>query len=276
MLIIWLQGIWLPLHGYSFSSTPFWAGIYMVPLTIGFLAAGPLSGHLADRYGARPFASGGILLVAVTLFLLQALPVDFGYPTFALLLLLNAVGMGMFIAPNQTGIMNSLPANQRGAGAGMAATFNSSAQVLSIGIFFTLMILGLAATLPSTLYHGLVAHGVAATTAARVSHLPPVGSLFAAFLGYNPMATLLGPSALHHLTAAQSQAVTGRSFFPHLIAGPFGRGLSEAFDFAAVVCVLGAVASLLRGGKYHYREPEPELPEPASEAVAETEPLLVS
>jgi MFS family permease len=276
MLIIWLQGIWLPLHGYSFSSTPLWAGIYMVPLTIGFLAAGPLSGHLADRYGARPFASGGILLVALTLFLLQALPVDFGYPTFALLLLLNSVGMGMFIAPNQTGIMNSLPANQRGAGAGMAATFNSSAQVLSIGIFFTLMILGLAASLPSTLYHGLVAHGVATATASRVSHLPPVGSLFAAFLGYNPMATLLGPGALHHLTATQAQAITGRSFFPHLIAGPFGRGLSEAFDFAAAVCVLGAVASLLRGGKYHYREPEPETPEPAEEAVAETEPLLVS
>ena len=89
------------------------------------------------------------------------LPVDFGYPVFATLLFFNSVGMGLFIAPNQTGIMNSLPANQRGAGAGMAATFNSSAQVLSIGIFFTLMILGLSATLPSTLFHGLVAQGVA-------------------------------------------------------------------------------------------------------------------
>jgi MFS family permease len=277
MLIIWLQGIWLPLHGYSFSSTPLWAGIYMVPLTVGFLAAGPLAGHLADRYGARPFASGGLLLVAITFILLQALPVDFGYPSFAALLFFNSVGMGLFIAPNQTGIMNSLPANQRGAGAGMAATFNSSAQVLSIGIFFTLMILGLAATLPAALLHGLEAQGAAAGTAARVSHLPPVGSLFAAFLGYNPMATLLGPAALHHMTAAQAHYITGRSFFPHLISGPFGKGLEKAFDFAAIVCLFGAVASLLRGGKYHYTEPDGEASpvEPAEEAVAETEPLLV-
>ncbi len=277
MLIIWLQGIWLPLHGYSFSSTPLWAGIYMVPLTVGFLAAGPLAGHLADRYGARPFASGGLLLVAVTFLLLQALPVDFGYPSFAALLFFNSVGMGLFIAPNQTGIMNSLPANQRGAGAGMAATFNSSAQVLSIGIFFTLMILGLAATLPTALLHGLEAHGVPAATAARVSHVPPVGSLFAAFLGYNPMATLLGPAALHHMTAAQAHTITGRSFFPHLISAPFGKGLEKAFDFAAIVCLFGAVASLLRGGKYHYTEPDGESypVEPAEEAVAETEPLLV-
>jgi MFS family permease len=278
MLIIWLQGIWLPLHGYSFSSTPLWAGIYMVPLTVGFLAAGPLSGHLADKYGARPFASGGLVLVALTFLLLQALPVDFGYPAFAALLFFNSVGMGLFIAPNQTGIMNSLPANQRGAGAGMAATFNSSAQVLSIGIFFTLMILGLAATLPSALLHGLTAQGVSAVTATRVSHLPPVGSLFAAFLGYNPMATLLGPAALHHMTATQAHYITGRSFFPHLISAPFGRGLQKAFDFAAAVCLLGAVASLLRGGKYHHAEPGDEIRpvEPAQEAVAETEPLLVS
>jgi MFS family permease len=277
MLIIWLQGIWLPLHGYSFSSTPLWAGIYMVPLTVGFLAAGPLAGHLADRYGARPFASGGLLMVAVSFVLLQALPVNFGYPTFAALLFLNSVGMGLFIAPNQTGIMNSLPADQRGAGAGMAATFNSSAQVLSIGIFFTLMILGLAATLPTALLHGLEAQGVSTATAARVSHLPPVGSLFAAFLGYNPMATLLGPAALHHMTTAQAHYITGRSFFPHLISAPFGKGLEKAFDFAAIVCLFGAVASLLRGGKYHHSEAggEPLPVEPAEEAVAETEPLLV-
>ncbi len=277
MLIIWLQGIWLPLHGYSFSSTPLWAGIYMVPLTVGFLAAGPLAGHLADKYGARPFATGGLLLVALTFILLQMLPVNFGYPVFATLLFFNSVGMGLFIAPNQTGIMNSLPANQRGAGAGMAATFNSSAQVLSIGIFFTLMILGLSASLPSTLFHGLVAQGVSPSTATRVSHLPPVGSLFAAFLGYNPMATLLGPSALHHMTAAQANYITGRSFFPHLISGPFGKGLEKAFDFAAIACVLGAVASLLRGGKYHYSESDIDsgAAESSSQALAETEPLLV-
>jgi MFS family permease len=282
MLIIWLQGIWLPLHGYSFSQTPLWAGIYMIPLTVGFLLAGPLSGVLADRYGARPFATGGLLVVAATFVLLLTLPVDFSYWGFAALIFFNSVGMGMFIAPNQTGIMNSLPSNQRGAGAGMAGTFNASAQVLSIGIFFTLMILGLASTLPSALYHGLIAQGVGHATAVRVSHLPPVGSLFAAFLGYNPMQTLLGPAALSHLPHATSQYLTSRSFFPHLISKPFGRGLTEAFYFAAGACVLGAVASLLRGGKYHYEEPasgvggshEP-LEISAQEAVAETEPLLV-
>jgi MFS family permease len=286
MLVIWLQGIWLPLHGYSFSQTPLWAGIYMIPLTVGLLAAAPLSGLLADRYGARPFATGGLLLAAVTFILLIELPVDFGYPVFASLIFLNSVGMGMFVAPNQTGIMNSLPASQRGSGAGMAGTFNSSAQVLSIGIFFTLMILGLAASLPANLYHGLVAQGVSPTVAARASHLPPVGSLFAAFLGYNPIQVLLGSAALSHLPHSTAAYLTSRQFFPHLIAPAFSKGLTEAFGFAAGACVLGAIASLLRGGKYHYQEPPVggsngqdrvrELADlvPAQEAVAETEPLL--
>src|SRR5580692_5475827 len=284
MLIIWLQGIWLPLHGYSFAQTPLWAGIYMIPLTVGFLAAGPVSGVLADRYGARAFATGGLVLVAVTFIALIQLPVNFSYFAFAALIFLNSVGMGMFIAPNQTGIMNSLPASQRGAGAGMAGTFNSSAQVLSIGIFFTLMILGLASTLPSALFHGLTAQGVSPAVATRVSHLPPVGSLFAAFLGYNPMQTLLGPATLSHLPHATAAYLTSHSFFPHLIAPAFSDGLTEAFAFAAAVCLLGAFASMLRGGKYHYEEPvlpgeanaatEPDWV-PAQEAVAETEPLLV-
>jgi MFS family permease len=284
MLIIWLQGIWLPLHGYSFSQTPLWAGIYMIPLTVGFLVSGPLSGVLADRYGARPFATGGLLLVALSFILLLMLPVNFSYTGFAVLIFFNSVGMGMFIAPNQTGIMNSLPANQRGAGAGMAGTFNSSAQVLSIGIFFTLMILGLAASLPSTLYHGLLAQGVGHATALRVSHLPPVGSLFAAFLGYNPMQILLGNGTLAHLPPATAHYLTSRAFFPHLISSPFSKGLTEAFAFAAAVCTLGAVASLLRGGKYHHVEVEDLVPSSteavpvlvsAQEAIAETEPLLV-
>ena len=264
MLIIWLQGIWLPLHGYSFSQTPLWAGIYMIPLTVGFLMAGPLSGVLADRYGARPFATGGLLIVAATFVLLQMIPVDFSYWTFATLLFFNSIGMGMFIAPNQTGVMNSLPANHRGAGAGMAGTFSASAQVLSIGIFFTLMILGLAASLPAALYHGLVSRGVSATTAQHISHLPPVGSLFAAFLGYNPMQILLGHATLSRLPHATASYLTSRSFFPRLISVPFGRGLTEAFYFAAAACLGGALASLLRGGKYHYEEPnEPDAPAPA-------------
>ncbi len=287
MLVIWLQGIWLPLHGYSFEQTPLWAGIYMIPLTVGLLLAGPVSGVLADRYGARPFATGGLVLVALSFIALIMLPVDFPYLGFAVLIFFNSVGMGMFIAPNQTGIMNSLPASQRGAGAGMAGTFNSSAQVLSIGIFFTLMILGLAATLPSALFHGLTAQGVGPAVATRVSHLPPVGSLFAAFLGYNPIQTLLGPAALHHLPPATAQYLTSREFFPHLIAPAFSQGLTEAFSFAAAVCVLGAVASLLRGGKYHHEDEDEGAPPerrahgavdewvPAQEAVAETDALLV-
>jgi MFS family permease len=252
----------------------------MIPLTVGFLIAGPVSGILADRFGARPFATGGLLVVALSFVLLLLLPVDFSYWGFAGLIFLNSIGMGMFIAPNQAGIMNSLPANQRGAGAGMAGTFNSSAQVLSIGIFFTLMILGLAASLPSTLFHGLVAQGVNHATALRVSHLPPVGSLFAAFLGYNPMQILLGHATLAHLPPATSHYLTSRAFFPHLISAPFSKGLTEAFAFAAGVCALGAVASLMRGGKYHHTEQsdvgEPDVePVSAQEAIAETEPILV-
>jgi MFS family permease len=272
MLVIWLQGIWLPLHGYSFERTPLWAGIYMVPLTVGFLLAGPFAGHLADRYGARPFATGGLVLSGFSFLLLEALPINFPYWAFALLILLNGIGMGLFAAPNQTGVMNSLPPAQRGAGAGMAATSSASAQVLSIGVFFTLMILGLAASLPIALAHGLSGQGLSASTVQRVAHLPPVSSLFASFLGYNPLSILLGPSVLHHLSHAQFTRMTGRSFFPGLISGPFGSGLHKAFDFAAGACFLGAVTSLLRGGKYIHAE-EPEVS--AEEALAETDHMAL-
>src|SRR4051794_14020474 len=145
ILIIWLQGIWLPEHGYAFSQTPLWAGIYMLPLIGGFLVAGPVSGWLSDHFGARPFATGGMALAAASFVLLIVLPVDFWYPWFALVLVLNGIGMGLFASPNSAGVMNSLPPSERGAGAGMLATFMNSASVLSIGVFFTLMIVGLAA-----------------------------------------------------------------------------------------------------------------------------------
>jgi MFS family permease len=254
MLIIWLQGIWLPLHGYSFAQTPLWAGIYMLPLTAGFLIAGPLSGVLSDRFGSRPFASGGMLLAAVSFALLELLPVNFSYLGFAGLLLLNGLAMGAFAAPNRAGVMNSLPAQHRGVGSGMNSTFQNSAQVLSIGIFFTLMIIGLASSLPASLYHGLVTHGVPAPQAQRVSHLPPVSTLFAAFLGYSPIQHLVGAGTLSHLPASQQAVLTGRSFFPHIIAKPFADGLHAAFDFAIVACLVAAGASWLRGGKYVYQE----------------------
>jgi MFS family permease len=254
ILIIWLQGIWLPQHGYDFSRTPLWAGIYMLPLIAGFLLAGPASGWLSDRFGARPFATGGMVLATLSFVLLIVLPVNFSYVWVALILLLNGIGMGLFASPNSAGVMNSLPAPQRGAGAGMLATFMNSASVLSIGVFFTLMIVGLASVLPHTMQTGLVAHGVPATDAARISHLPPVATLFASFLGYNPMATLLGPHVLHGLPAGQGAALTGRQFFPHLISAPFHTALVYAFMFAIVACIVAAVASLLRGGKYHYAD----------------------
>jgi MFS family permease len=254
ILIVWLQGIWLPQHGYAFSQTPLWAGIYMLPLIAGFLLAGPASGWLSDRYGARPFATGGMVLAAVSFLLLIVLPVDFPYVWFALVLLLNGIGMGLFASPNSAGVMNSLPPAQRGAGAGMLATSMNSASVLSIGVFFTLMIVGLASTLPHTLQSGLVAHGVPGADAARISHLPPVATLFASFLGYNPMATLIGPHVLHGLPAGQSAVLTGRQFFPNLIASPFHTALVYAFAFAIGACMIAAVASLFRGGKYHHGE----------------------
>jgi MFS family permease len=250
MLIIWLQGIWLPQHGYSFTSTPLWAGILMLPLTIGFLIAGPVSGFLSDRYGARPFATGGMLVSALAFGLFTLLPVDFSYIQFAAILLLLGLAMGAFASPNRAGVMNSLPPAHRGAGGGMNQTFQNSAQVLSIGIFFTLMILGLSATLPHTLASGLEAHGVAHATAAQIGHLPPVSILFAAFLGYNPAQELLGPHLLNHLSHADAATITGRSFFPGLLSEPFRSGLHEAFGFAILACLIAAAASWSRGGRY--------------------------
>jgi MFS family permease len=262
MLILWLQGIWLPEHGYSFSQTPLWAGIFLLPLSVGFLVAGPFAGRLADHFGARPFTTGGMVAAAGSFLLLIALPVDFPYWAFGLVIFLNGLAMGLFAAPNQTGIMNSLPPDQRGVGAGMAGTFQNSSMVLSIGIFFSLIIVGLSSTLPGVIYHGLVSNGVPVSYATHVSHLPPVGSLFAAFLGYNPMGTLLGPE-LSHLPHSTATYLTGHSFFPHLVARPFASGIHEAFYFAAACCLVAAVASLLRGGKYFYAEPAAP-PEPVA------------
>ncbi len=254
MLIIWLQGIWLPLHGYSFEQTPLWAGLFMLPLSAGFLVAGPLSGVLSDRLGARYFATGGMLGAAASLVLLMLLPINFAYSAFAAILLLSGISMGAFAAPNRAAVMNSLPARDRGAGGGMNATFQNAAQVLSIGIFFSLMIAGLSTTLSTTLEHGLMQHGVSASVARHVGSLPPVSVLFAAFLGYNPIRTLLGPGVLTHLSAANRATLTGRFFFPELIAAPFRAGLTAAFSFAAATCLIAAAASWSRGSHYVHQD----------------------
>jgi MFS family permease len=247
LLIIWLQGIWLPLHGYSFSQTPLWAGIYLVPLTIGFLLSAPLSGILSDRYGAKAFTTGGALLTGVTFFLLLFLPVNFSYSMFALIIALNGFGSGLFASPNRAEMMNAVPADQRGAAGGMIATFMNTAFVLSIGVFFSLMVAGLSSKLPGTLSSGLTAQGIPAAAAHTIAHLPPIGVLFAAFLGYNPIQQLLGPHLLANLPAGHAIYVTGRQFFPHLITGPFHDGLGVAFAFAIAASLIAAVASLLTG-----------------------------
>lgn len=254
MLIIWLQGIWLPLHGYNFSDTPLWAGIAMLPLTAGFLVAGPISGILSDKFGSRQFASGGMFVAAISFGLLELLPVNFNYMEFGPLLFLNGLAMGAFAAPNRAGVMNSLPREHRGVGSGMNSTFQNSGQVLSIGIFFTLLIIGLSSTLSGSLFNGLVSIGVPAAAAKKASGLPPVSTLFASFLGYNPVQHLLGPHIFSSLKPTAKRTISGRSFFPDLISPAFKNGLRAACDFAVVACLLASFTSWLRGGKFVYSD----------------------
>jgi EmrB/QacA subfamily drug resistance transporter len=254
MLIIWLQGIWLPIHGYNFEVTPLWAGIYMVPMSIGFLVAGPLFGRLSDRYGARYFSTGGMLLAAITFGLMLGLSVDFPYPAFAVLILLNGLAMGMFAAPNTAAIMNSVPARHRGVSSGMRATLINAGMPLSIGIFFSFMILGMNSTVPLTMYSGLVQHGMPGAIAQRLSDAPALIYLFAAFLGYNPLGTLIPLQVLQALPSTQAAVITSRTFFPQLISDAFHHGLDEVFIFSIVMCLIAAGASWLRGGRYVYRE----------------------
>ncbi|HEY6277725.1 MAG TPA: MFS transporter [Streptosporangiaceae bacterium] len=266
MLVIWLAGVWLPLHGYDFAVTPLWAGIYMLPLTTGFLLAGPVSGYLSDRYGPRPFATAGLLVAAFAFVGLMLLPVDFPYWVFALIIFGNGIGSGLFASPNTSAIMSSVPARHRGSASGMRATFQNSGMSLSIGIFFSLLITGLAASLPRTLARGLHAQGVPLAAASQISHLPPVSTVFAALLGFNPVQHLLGPSGvLASLPPGRAAVLTGHQFFPHLISGPFHHGLIIVFSAAAAMSLAGAAVSLLRGGQFYYDAPDE--PSPASAAA---------
>ncbi len=250
MLIIWLQGIWLPLHGYSFEETPLWAGIYMLPITAGFLLMGPLSGYLSDRFGARFFSTSGMVLTAIGFVGLTLLPVNFVYTPFALILLLIGSGMGMFAAPNTTAIMNAVPQEHRGASSGMRATFQNTATTLSITLIFTIVIIGLSSSMPATLYNGLTQAGVPANAAQQVASLPPTAALFATFLGYNPLKTILPPQVIQGMTAIAQSRLLSTSFFPNLISGPFQSGLHLAFIISAALSLIAALASLLRGKRY--------------------------
>ncbi|HWG13302.1 MAG TPA: MFS transporter [Streptosporangiaceae bacterium] len=283
ILIIWLQGIWLPLHGYNYSDTPLWAGIFLLPLTAGFLVSGPVSGYLSDKFGSRGIATSGMAVFAGSFIGLMLLPVNFPYWAFALLIALNGIGSGMFAAPNSSSIMGSVPARQRGAASGMRSTFQNSGTALSIGVVFSLMIAGLASSLPKTLTSGLQAQGVAHGVAQQIGSLPPVSSLFAAVLGVNPVQHLLTDShALSALSAAHRAALTGREFFPQLISGPFHQGLVVVFIVATVLSVLAGLASLLRGGRSvptanpESANPEPANPEPAKNPPAPDRKRTVS
>jgi MFS family permease len=250
ILIVWLQGIWLPLHGYNFEETPLWAAVYMLPMTAGFLLAGPLSGMLSDRYGARYFSTGGMLITAAAFVGFLALPADFEYAPFALLLLMLGIGMGAFASPNTASIMNAVPPEHRGASSGMRATFQNVASSLSLTLIFTLVVAGLSASLPGALFGRLTAAGIPSSVASRISGIPPVGALFAAFLGYNPMATLIPASVLAGLPSATRATVLGPSFFPQLLSGPFHDGLQIAFTVCVVLSLGAAAASWLRGRRY--------------------------
>jgi len=272
MLIIWLQGIWLPLHGYAFEVTPLWAGIYMIPLMVGFMVLGPISGRWSDRLGARGLSTAGLLLTGVCFLGLMALPANFHYLPFAVLLTLMGCGMGLFSAPNTTSIMNALPAENRGVGSGMIATFQNAAQMCSMGVFFTIVIVGLSGQLPQALVSGLTAAGLPAQAAQGIAGLPPTAALFAAFLGYNPMATLLPPTVLHALAPAAQAHLLSQTFFPGLIAPPFMTGLRAAFGLSLAFSLIAALASYLRGGKYIHdvdAAPGPVIPAEPAPVVAD-------
>jgi EmrB/QacA subfamily drug resistance transporter len=247
MLVIWLQGIWLPLHGYSFEETPLWAGIYMTPLLIGFIVMGPVSGYLSDRFGARVFSTTGLLVQVIGFLGLTFLPANFKYPAFAILLFVLGCGSGLFASPNTSSIMSSVPPETRGVASGMRATFQNGASLVSIGFFFSIVTAGLVAALPSTFFNGLTKYGVPASTASQIAHLPPTAALFGAFLGYNPIAQLLSPQVLSHISPANQTALLGKAFFPNLISAPFMEGLHAVFYISAALCLVGAGVSLLRG-----------------------------
>ncbi|HZT99235.1 MAG TPA: MFS transporter [Ktedonobacteraceae bacterium] len=252
MLIIWLQGIWLPLHGYNFEETPLWAGIFMTPLLVGFILMGPISGYLSDRFGSRLFSTAGMLIQVFGFIGLTLLPANFNYPVFAALIFILGCGSGLFASPNTSSIMSSVPPETRGVSSGMRATFQNSASLVSIGFFFSIVTAGLASALPSTLSNGLIANGVPDKTALTIAHLPPTAALFGAFLGYNPIGELIPPSVLHTISPAHQTVLLSKSFFPNLIATPFMESLHAVFYISAALCLIGAAASLLRGKRVVY------------------------
>lgn len=275
MMVIWFQGIWLPLHGYSFAETPFWAGIYMMPMLGGFVVMGPLSGWLSDRFGARYLASAGMGVSAAAFVFLLFLPYNFVYWQMGLLLFVQGCGMGMFAAPNTAAIMNAVPPEHRGAASGMRATLQNAGMQLSMAVFFTIVLVGLANGLSGSVSGALSSAGVTGPAGGALSSLVasnPTGALFGAFLGQNPMALYLSylPASLQgQIPPSVVATLTSKQFFPNAVAPAFLKGIDLAFAISAVLTALAAVVSLMRGGRYVHEldagvvhpEPSPEAPE---------------
>jgi EmrB/QacA subfamily drug resistance transporter len=258
-LIVLLQGIWLPLHGYSYESTPFWAGIFMIPMSIGVFIAGPISGWLSDKYGARILATVGMLITGLTFIALACLQVNFAYLSFGLILFVLGIGTGIFLSPNAASIMNSVPPEHRGAASGMRATLFNSAQTISQAIFFTIIIISLSTTLPRALSLAVTNAGAPVRVAQALSSTPATAALFGAFLGYNPIKTILSTlpnSLVSNIPSAAVQQLTANTFFPNAIASPFMTALREAFVIGAIMCFVAAAFSVFRGGKYVFGQTE--------------------
>ena len=252
ILIILLQGVWLPLHGYSFESTPFWAGVYMLPLTIGFIIMGPLSGIISDKYGARWISTLGMVLVGFSFLILAILPYNFDYLPFALALLIMGLGNGMFSSPNAAAIMNSVPAEERGVSSGMMSTLMNSGFVLSMGMFFTIIVVGLTSAFPPEFSAALSAANATQLIPA-MSAIPPTGALFAAFLGYNPVQMILtglSPALLATVAPAAITTITGGIWFPTTLAAAFMPSLALSFYIGAGISFIAALLCAMRGDKY--------------------------
>jgi EmrB/QacA subfamily drug resistance transporter len=247
MLIIWLQGIWLPLHGVSFTNIPLDAGLDLIPLFLGFLVMGPISGRLSDKYGARLLSTAGMLINVFGFMLLASLPVDFNYASFAAIIFVLGIGQGMFAAPNTVSVMNAVPPEHRGATSGLRATFTNMSFMFSIILFFTMLSAGFGTALPGALVKGLISQGVPVHTATEIAGIPPTSLLFAALLGYNPMKVLLPQNMTQYLPKANLTTLTGNTFFPNLISQPFIDSMHIVMIMAAAMSLIAAIASALRG-----------------------------
>jgi MFS family permease len=263
LLIILLQGIWLPLHGYSFESTPFWAGVFMLPLTVGFVIFGPFSGWLSDRYGARWISTIGMILIVIAFLILASLPYNFDYPVLGIALFIMGCGNGMFAAPNTTAIMNSVPREDRGVASGMVSTLMNTGFVMSMGMFFTIVVVNLTRDFPPVLATALTTAGAGGLVTAMTA-IPPTGMLFAAFLGINPVQSVLtglAPAVVATVPVQTITTLTGTTWFPTTLAQVFMSSLRFSFYVGAALAAVAALLSALRGPRYVHESNEIKISE---------------